>query len=176
MIQVGLLTNWKQIAVLNLHTMAIKTDGTLWSWGLNSTLGELGLGDTVSRSFPTQITSYSSSPSTYSVRIFNGNDWIRLPTTAASASGIGIGLAGYFTWSFIHQHQLDLTGCFVTVYDSIGNGTGQSGKVKQLTCGDYKKNGYGNYDIIGELISLPNVITENGLTYYILEKQINIKD
>jgi len=42
-IQVGSLTNWKQVACGYLHTAAIKTDGTLWAWGWN-TFGQLGNG------------------------------------------------------------------------------------------------------------------------------------
>ena len=34
--------------------MAIRSDGTLWSWGLN-TSAQLGLGDVVNRSSPVQI-------------------------------------------------------------------------------------------------------------------------
>ena len=34
-------TNWKQVSCGNKHTAAIKTDGTLWTWGLNSK-GQLG--------------------------------------------------------------------------------------------------------------------------------------
>jgi alpha-tubulin suppressor-like RCC1 family protein len=34
--------------------LAVKTDGTAWSWGRNQ-YGELGLGDTVDRSSPIQI-------------------------------------------------------------------------------------------------------------------------
>jgi alpha-tubulin suppressor-like RCC1 family protein len=29
-------TNWKQVSVGDKHTAAIKTDGTLWTWGDNS--------------------------------------------------------------------------------------------------------------------------------------------
>ena len=36
------------------HSSALKDDGTLWVWGLNSS-GELGLADTVNRSSPTQL-------------------------------------------------------------------------------------------------------------------------
>ena len=36
------------------YGLAIKTDGTLWAWGIN-TFGELGLGDTVTRSSPVQV-------------------------------------------------------------------------------------------------------------------------
>ena len=33
--------NWKQVAGGNVHTAAIKTDGTLWTWGRND-FGQLG--------------------------------------------------------------------------------------------------------------------------------------
>ena len=41
-IQVGSLTNWKQVSCGNTHTLAIKTDGTLWGMG-DSGQGELGM-------------------------------------------------------------------------------------------------------------------------------------
>jgi hypothetical protein len=37
-------TNWKQVAGGGLHTAAIKTDGTLWTWGINGIPGVVGLG------------------------------------------------------------------------------------------------------------------------------------
>lgn len=53
--QVGSLTNWKQVSASGgLHTVAVKTDGTLWAWGYNST-GQLGLSDIIHRSSPTQV-------------------------------------------------------------------------------------------------------------------------
>ena len=54
-VQVGALTTWSKISKSNYHTMAIKTDGTLWGWGKNSTYGALGDGTTISRSSPVQI-------------------------------------------------------------------------------------------------------------------------
>jgi alpha-tubulin suppressor-like RCC1 family protein len=33
-VQVGALTTWSQLAAGNTHSLAIKTDGTMWSWGL----------------------------------------------------------------------------------------------------------------------------------------------
>ena len=46
-------TNWKQVAVGGQHTAAIKTDGTLWSWGSNS-YGELGDRTIIRKSSPVQ--------------------------------------------------------------------------------------------------------------------------
>jgi len=60
-------TNWKQISCGNQHTAAIKTDGTLWIWGDNTSPafgapGKLGTNDTTSRSTP--VTTF-----------VGGNDW-----------------------------------------------------------------------------------------------------
>jgi alpha-tubulin suppressor-like RCC1 family protein len=44
-------TDWKQVSSGNSHTSAIKTDGTLWTWGLGSN-GQLGTNDTINRSTP----------------------------------------------------------------------------------------------------------------------------
>ncbi|QPX48309.1 regulator of chromosome condensation [Synechococcus phage S-SRM01] len=43
--------NWKQVACGGSHTAAIKTDGTIWTWGLNSQ-GQLGDNTTTWRSTP----------------------------------------------------------------------------------------------------------------------------
>ena len=52
--QVGSGTNWSKVCNLAYVFLAIKTDGTLWAWGINNH-GQLGLNDTVNRSSPTQI-------------------------------------------------------------------------------------------------------------------------
>jgi alpha-tubulin suppressor-like RCC1 family protein len=44
-------TNWKQVACGYDHTIAVKTDGTLWTWGNNSS-GQLGNNTTTTRSTP----------------------------------------------------------------------------------------------------------------------------
>ena len=43
--------NWKTCAAGNFHTVAIKTDGTLWAWGQNGG-GYLGDGTVINRSTP----------------------------------------------------------------------------------------------------------------------------
>ena len=53
--QVGALTNWSTLKGTALgNLLAIKTDGTLWTWGTNGS-GQLGLGNTTSYSSPKQI-------------------------------------------------------------------------------------------------------------------------
>jgi alpha-tubulin suppressor-like RCC1 family protein len=49
-------TDWKQVACGDGHTAAIKTNGTLWTWGNNAT-GQLGSNNTTSRSSPAQTVS-----------------------------------------------------------------------------------------------------------------------
>jgi alpha-tubulin suppressor-like RCC1 family protein len=53
--QVGALTNWKFISSIgSFGAAAIKTDGTLWTWGQNYQ-GCLGLGNTTNYSSPKQV-------------------------------------------------------------------------------------------------------------------------
>ena len=47
-------TNWVSIAAGDYHTIALKSDGTLWAWGLNGN-GQLGDGTTLYRYTPVQI-------------------------------------------------------------------------------------------------------------------------
>ena len=53
-VQVGLLTDWKQVSSGGVFVGVIKTNGTLWTWGYNN-YGQLGQGDTTDRSSPTQV-------------------------------------------------------------------------------------------------------------------------
>lgn len=52
--QVGSMNDWAYVDSAFSSASAIKTDGTLWSWGLNN-YGQLGLGNTITRSSPTQV-------------------------------------------------------------------------------------------------------------------------
>jgi alpha-tubulin suppressor-like RCC1 family protein len=54
-VQVGSQTNWSlQFSTSYRQAIAIKTDGTIWSWGQNNS-GQLGQNDLVFRSSPVQI-------------------------------------------------------------------------------------------------------------------------
>jgi alpha-tubulin suppressor-like RCC1 family protein len=57
-------TNWKQVSGGSSHIAAIKTDGTLWTWGSN-TFGQLGNAATIDRSTP--VTTFAG-----------GNNWKRV--------------------------------------------------------------------------------------------------
>ena len=53
-VQVGTDTDWSSVSVGQLHTLAIRTAGSLWAWGYNGS-GQLGLSDITNRSSPVQI-------------------------------------------------------------------------------------------------------------------------
>jgi alpha-tubulin suppressor-like RCC1 family protein len=72
-IQIGALTNWAQVGPSSGHCLAIKTDGTLWSWG-DGGAGQLGTSTIVNRSSPVQVGALDT--------------WIY--TSAGNACGFGI--------------------------------------------------------------------------------------
>ena len=60
-------TNWKQVSNGDSSCTAIKTDGTLWTWGLDSA-GELGTNDTNNRSTP--VTTFAGGTNWKSLHFF----------------------------------------------------------------------------------------------------------
>ena len=78
-------TNWKQVACGTYHTAAIKTDGTLWTWGYN-VYGCLGNSTVTHRSSPVQT-------------IAGGTNWKQVATsyyhTAAIKTDGTLWLWGY---------------------------------------------------------------------------------
>jgi alpha-tubulin suppressor-like RCC1 family protein len=54
-------TNWKSVSARRFHTAAIKTDGSLWTWGTNNN-GQLGTNDVTERFTP--VTTFAG-----------GNNW-----------------------------------------------------------------------------------------------------
>jgi len=108
-------TDWKQVSAGNQHTMAIKTDGTLWTWGFGS-YGELGrvtLG-TVS----TPITTFAG-----------GTDW----KFVSASSSTGVSTPAFsaaikndgtlWTWGYGVNGQLGRFVYFLTPVTTFGGGT-----------------------------------------------------
>jgi alpha-tubulin suppressor-like RCC1 family protein len=50
----GVTLDWSNITAGYEHSLGLKTNGTIWSWGKNN-VGQLGLGDTINRNIPTLI-------------------------------------------------------------------------------------------------------------------------
>lgn len=74
-VQVGTDTDWNKLPIGNYsydHSAAIKTDGTLWTWGKNN-LGQLAQNDVVYRSSPTQV---------------GANLWLQVSMTGDSCAAI----------------------------------------------------------------------------------------
>jgi alpha-tubulin suppressor-like RCC1 family protein len=97
-VQVGSLTNWKQVGTGGFNTVCVKVDGTLWTWGVNFS-GQLGLEDTTARSSPVQVGSLTNwkqvsvgKESSGCIKT-DGTLW----TWGGSTDGqLGIGSSGFF--------------------------------------------------------------------------------
>jgi alpha-tubulin suppressor-like RCC1 family protein len=67
-------TNWKLVSGGSYHTMALKTDGTMWGWGRNNA-GQLGDNSTTNRSSPVQSSD-------------RGSNWVSVAAGALNSHGI----------------------------------------------------------------------------------------
>lgn len=83
--------NWKQVALGNQNAAAIKTDGTLWTWGSNA-FGKLGNGTTANTSSPIQTVSGGTNWNSVSAATNN---------TAAIKTDSTLWLWGYNTYGIM---------------------------------------------------------------------------
>lgn len=63
-VQIGANTDWASVATIiddSSNSAAIKTNGTLWTWGENYS-GQLGIGNIIDRSSPSQVGSGTTGP------------------------------------------------------------------------------------------------------------------
>jgi len=102
---------WQTISSGSDHTLALKTDGTLWAWGDNST-GELGDGTTDGKNQPVQIGT--------------ANDWKKIS-------------AGH-NFSLAIKNNGTLWAWGYNIYSQLGNGntTSQSSPVQIGTATDWQ--------------------------------------
>ena len=84
-------TNWKSVAGGFAHTSAIKTDGTLWTWGVNG-YGQLGNFSNTNRSTP--VTTFAG-----------GNDWKQVACGGFHTAAIKTD-GSLWTWGFNSYGQL----------------------------------------------------------------------
>ena len=85
--------NWESVACGRDHTLAIKTDGTLWSWGRNNNV-QLGINNTTNKSTPVTTSS-------------GGTDWKEIGATKYSSYAIKTN-GTLWTWGLNDRGQLGI--------------------------------------------------------------------
>jgi alpha-tubulin suppressor-like RCC1 family protein len=93
-VQVGALTNWLTVSSGRYHTVAVKTNGTLWAIGGYNRFGELGLGDANDKSSPVQIgaqTNWAKVSTGYNHTAAIKTDGTLWATGYNSYGGLGVG-------------------------------------------------------------------------------------
>ena len=111
--------NWKQVSTGSLYTAAIKTDGTLWTWGYNY-YGQLGDNTTTTRSTPVQTST-------------GGTNWKQVSCGDSHTAAIKTD-GTLWTWGFNYYGQL---GDNTTIFKSTPIQTSTGGtNWKQVSCGD----------------------------------------
>ena len=125
-VQVGALTTWLAAAAGRYFSMAIKTDGTIWSWGSNNT-GQLGINNTTYKSSPVQVGALTTWLST-SLSTGHGNTGATVGTNVADAR--------LYCWGNNFQGSLgDGTGFNRSSPVQIGSKTDWIGTVTQYAYG-----------------------------------------
>jgi alpha-tubulin suppressor-like RCC1 family protein len=110
--------NWKEVSCGSDHTVAIKTDGSLWVWGGNSS-GQLGTNDTTNRLTP--VTTFAG-----------GSDWRRVSCGSLHTAAIKID-GSLWIWGNADQGRI---GVFNTLTKLTPVTTFAGGKDwQQVSCG-----------------------------------------
>jgi len=112
-------TNWKQVSGGYFHTTAIKTDGTLWTWGDNAA-GRLGDNTTIQRNTP--VTTFTG-----------GTNWKQVTCRGTHTAAVKTD-GTLWTWGTNTNGQLgnNITTERLTPVTTFAGGTNW----KQVTCGD----------------------------------------
>ena len=115
-------TNWKQVAcAFGAFAAAIKTDGTLWTWGNNANYGALGNNDIITRSTP--VTTFAG-----------GTNWKQVSCGAVHAAAIKTD-GTLWTWGYNGEGALGTNDIITrsTPVTTFAGGTNW----KQVSCGDW---------------------------------------
>ncbi len=101
--KVGTDTDWAQIAAGGNHAAAIKTGGTLWTWGDNR-YGELGLGTNTG---PSLCSSDNSGCALSPTAVGAAADWKSVSSSSESVHTVALKTDGtLWTWGYNQQGQL----------------------------------------------------------------------
>jgi alpha-tubulin suppressor-like RCC1 family protein len=146
-------TDWKQVSSGNFHTAAIKTDGTLWTWG-NGNAGRLGTNDTINRTTP--VTTFAG-----------GTDWKQVSsgtehTAAIKTDGTlwswGSGTSGRLGINSAIQRNTPVT-TFAggTDWKQVGSGNQHTAAIK--TDGTLWTWGNGSNGQLGNAVTTGSILT-----------------
>jgi alpha-tubulin suppressor-like RCC1 family protein len=103
-VQVGALTTWSKASAGGNRSGAVKTDGTLWMWGLNNS-GNLGDLTTVNRSSPVQVGI--------------ATDWATLHLSLNGETSVGIKTTGtLWSWGSNSTGTLGINNAAITAVSS----------------------------------------------------------
>jgi len=114
--------NWKQVSCGSNNTTAIKTDGTLWTWGYNG-VGQLGDNTVINRSTPVTT-------------LTGGNDWKQVSSSTSTNSHIAaIKTDGtLWIWGLNGQGQLGNNTSGSNIFTPVTTFSGGN-NWKQVSCG-----------------------------------------
>jgi len=115
--------NWKQVSCGNQHTAAIKTDGTLWTWG-GGEFGSLGNAVTTNRSTP--VTTFAG-----------GTNWKEVSAGRAATSSYVAAIktdGTLWTWGYGGQGKLGINSSPASVSTPVTTFSGGT-NWKQVSCG-----------------------------------------
>jgi len=116
--------DWSLVSAGGQHSMATKTNGTLWGWGNNAN-GRLGLGDTAKRSSPTQVGSNTDWSS-----VSAGEDHTIARTVDNKLYGFGANISGQLGLGDTLGKSSPVQVGALTVWAQASTGTEHSGGVR----------------------------------------------
>jgi|694.fasta_scaffold00059_193 hypothetical protein len=141
-------TDWKQIASGGNHTAAIKTDGTLWCWGAN-TSGQLGDNTITNRSSPVQTVTFAKN---WKQVVCSGNHTAAIKTDGtlwAWGNNATYGQLGDNTT--VSKSSPVQTVAFGTNWKSVSSGTHHCAAIKtDGTLWTWGRNSYGQLTVSTE--------------------------
>ena len=116
-------TNWKQVVCGGYHTSAIKSDGTLWTWGKNDK-GQIGDNDTTSTNRLTPVTTFSG-----------GTTWKQVSAGREHTAAIKTD-GTLWGWGSNGNRQLGNNSTTTFIYTPVTTFSGGT-NWKQVSCGGY---------------------------------------